>query len=102
MTAWSNKWVGTPHEELGRTPDGADCWGLACIVYREELNITLPQYLGYTSVEEHAEISDLIGAGKASSVWVPNEGTALAFDMAVFRRGRLDCQTRIGHRRPAD
>lgn len=93
--AWSNKWVGTPYAALGRDQTGADCWGLACIVYREELNISLPEYLDYTSVEEHAEIASLIGAGKASSVWIPNAGVALAFDMAVFRRGRLDSHVGI-------
>ncbi|WP_299165783.1 NlpC/P60 family protein [uncultured Tateyamaria sp.] len=91
---WSNKWVGTPYEALGRTEDGVDCWGLVQIVYREELNITLPAYLGYASVEEHGEIANLIGAAKASQVWVPNTGQAYAFDVAVFRRGYLD--THVG------
>lgn len=92
---WSDRFVGIPYAELGRGRDGADCWGLACIIYHEELGITLPDYLGtYTSVEEHGEIAALIGAGAASPLWLPVEGPAVAFDIAVFRRGRLS--THVG------
>lgn len=93
--SWSNAYIGIPYAEFGRARDGADCWGLACIIYREELGITLPDYLGtYASVEEHGEIAALIGAGAASPLWVPVTGPALAFDIAVFRRGRLS--THVG------
>lgn len=92
---WSNRFIGIPFEEFGRTREGADCWGLACIIYREELGISLPEYLGdYASVEEHGEIAALIDDGAASPLWVPVEGPAIAFDIAVFRRGRLS--THIG------
>jgi len=92
---WSNAYVGTPFEEFGREREGCDCWGLACIVYREELNITLPDYLGgYQSVEERSEIAALIAGGKSSPLWVRNDGPSLAFDIAIFRRGRLD--THVG------
>ncbi|MBA85743.1 NlpC/P60 family protein [Thalassobius sp. S69A] len=86
---WSNRFVGIPHEDLGRTREGADCWGLACIIYAEELGITLPDYLGYGSAEEHGEIAALIEGAQVSPLWVPIEGPAIAFDIAVFRRGRL-------------
>jgi cell wall-associated NlpC family hydrolase len=94
MNQWSNNYVGTPYDEHGRLRTGCDCYGLICVVYQEELNITLPDYLGYSSVEEHAEIAALISDGKSSPVWVPADGSAVAFDVAVFRRGRLD--THVG------
>lgn len=88
--SWSNRFVGIPYEEFGRTRDGADCWGLACIIYREELGISLPEYLGdYASVEEHVEIAALINGAAISPLWLPVEGDAIAFDIAVFRRGRM-------------
>lgn len=89
MMSWSNRFVGIPYAEFGRTRDGCDCWGLACVIYQEELGITLPEYLGYGSVEEHGEISALIDGAATSPLWLPVEGAALAFDVAVFRRGRL-------------
>lgn len=86
--SWSNRYVGIPNLDHGRSADGADCWGLACVIYREELGITLPDYLGYGSIGEHGEIAALIEGAKTSPLWVPVT-PALAFDLAVFRRGRL-------------
>lgn len=91
---WSDRFIGIPYEECGRDRAGSDCWGLACIIYREELGISLPDYLGYGSVEEHGEIAALINGATSSPLWVPVEGPALAFDIAVFRRGRLS--THVG------
>lgn len=87
--SWSNRHIGIPYRELGRSRQGCDCWGLACIVYQEELGITLPEYLGYASVEEHGEIAALISGATSSPLWLPIEGPAIAFDIAVFRRGRM-------------
>lgn len=87
---WSDRYIGLPHAEFGRTLEGCDCWGLVGIVYREELDISLPDYLGdYGSTTEQAEIAALITEGAAKSAWVPVSGPALAFDVAVFRRGRF-------------
>ena len=88
--SWSNRFVGIPYVDFGRSRAGCDCWGLACIIYQEELGITLPNYLGdYASVDEHGEICALIAGAATSPLWVPVDGAALAFDIAVFRRGRL-------------
>ncbi|NSZ08278.1 C40 family peptidase [Agrobacterium tumefaciens] len=91
---WSDRFVGLPYREFGRDRDGCDCWGLACTIYREELGINLPQYLGYASVEEHGEIAALVFDATSSPLWLPVTGTAVAFDISVFRRGRLD--THVG------
>lgn len=88
MTNWTDTYVGLPYQEHGRTRDGADCWGLACVVYSEQLGITLPDYLGYSSVEERAEIAALVKGATASPLWEPATNPAV-FDIALFRRGRL-------------
>lgn len=89
MTHWTDKFVGTPYLDLGRDRSGCDCWGLACIVYREELDISVPEYLGYTTTEEWGEIAALVAGATASPLWVPVSGRATAFDIALFRRGAL-------------
>jgi len=95
MTAhWTERFVGLPYAEFGRTRDGCDCWGLACVIYREELGVSLPEYLGYASTEEHGELAAIIAGATTSPLWVPVDGNAIAFDVAVFRRGRLD--THVG------
>lgn len=88
--SWSDRFVGLPWAEFGRSRDGCDCWGLACVIYREELGVSLPDYLGYGSVEEHGEIAALIDGARHSPLWIPVDGPAVAFDIAVFRRGRWD------------
>lgn len=86
---WTDRFIGLPHRDLGRDRDACDCWGLACIVYREELAISLPDYLGYASTEERGEIAALVAGAVVSPLWVPVSGPAVAFDVALFRRGRL-------------
>lgn len=87
---WSDSYIGTRFEEFGRSRAGCDCWGLACVVYSNELGISLPQYLGdYASAEEHSEISALIEGAAVSPLWVPVTGPVMPFDIAVFRRGRM-------------
>jgi len=89
--SWSDRFIGIPFREFGRDRAGCDCWGLACLVYQEELHITLPQYLGdYASAEEHGEIAALISGAAASPLWVPVDGPAIAFDVTVIRRGRYE------------
>lgn len=87
--SWSNRFIGLPWTDFGRSRAGCDCYGLVQVVYREELGISLPDYLGYGSPDEAAEIAELIEGASRSPLWLPREGPALAFDVAVFRRGRL-------------
>ncbi|HBD89286.1 MAG: phage tail protein [Rhodobacteraceae bacterium GWE1_64_9] len=92
---WSNRHIGLPHQALGRDRAGCDCWGLACVVYQEELNISLPEYLGYASIDELGEIASLIEGATSSPLWLPITGTARAFDIAVFRRGQFSAHVGI-------
>ncbi|MGB0912023.1 MAG: NlpC/P60 family protein [Phaeobacter italicus] len=93
--SWSNSYVGIPQQDLGRSRAGADCWGLACIIYQEELGITLPEYLGYSSPDERGECAALIAGATSSPLWLPVDGPALAFDIAVFRQGRFSSHVGI-------
>lgn len=93
--SWSDAFIGLPYVALGRSRDeGVDCWGLAKVIYQEELQISLPDYLGYASIDEHEELAAVIAGATISPLWIPVSGNAVAFDIAVFRRGRLD--THVG------
>lgn len=86
--SWSDAYIGIPFADLGRTREGVDCYGLACVIYAAELGITLSDYVGaYASADEHAEISALMHGAAGS--WLAVTGKAAPFDLAVFRRGRL-------------
>lgn len=84
--------VGLPYAELGRSRAGVDCWGLVRLGFAELAGIELPSYVdGYVSTGERAEIATLIGAAQGAPEWAPVLPDALQpFDVAVFRRGRLD------------
>lgn len=86
---WSDRFIGIPYIDHGRAAEGCDCWGLACVIYQEELGISLPEYLGYASTDELGEIAALVAGATTSPLWLPVSGAAVAFDIAVFRRGRF-------------
>ncbi|MDZ4310611.1 MAG: NlpC/P60 family protein [Cypionkella sp.] len=86
--SWSNRYIGIPFADLGRTREGVDCYGLACVIYAAELGIALPDYVGsYASATERAEISALMHGAAGS--WRAVTGKAAPYDLAVFRRGRF-------------
>jgi len=94
MNHWTNKYVGTPFSEFGHTDAGCHCWGLAVVVYENELGIRLPTYAGnYASLEEQEVIAALVDGEKRDPAWrlVVDVRT---FDIVTFRRGRLE--THIG------
>lgn len=91
---WSDRYVGIQYRELGRTREGCDCYGLVRLAYAAELDISLPDYLAYDSVEEHVEIAALIDGARISPSWQRLDAPPLALDVVVFRRGRLS--THVG------
>lgn len=44
MTAWVNDYVGIPYAVGGRDRNGLDCWGLLCVVFREQRGVELPDW----------------------------------------------------------
>lgn len=84
MSFDTNKYIRIPFREHGRGPYGVDCWGLACIIFREELNIELPPMDGDYEDTRDKKISELIKSGSVSWNVVPC-GQEKPFDIAVFR-----------------
>lgn len=44
LPAWASEYVGIPFADYGRTREGADCWGLARLIWRERAGIVLPEF----------------------------------------------------------
>ena len=66
--SWVKKYVGIPFAYKGRTPAGADCYGLICLVYRNEYHIVLADYL-YDDNPNRNDIARLFYDGKSSPSW---------------------------------
>ena len=80
---WSNKYLCTPFKDKGRDEQGADCWGLTKIVYRNDLNIDLPDLLGYTNTKDGKGIKKLFENERLKWLKIP-EGQEQPYDVAVF------------------
>ncbi|ODN68543.1 NlpC/P60 family protein [Methylobrevis pamukkalensis] len=92
MPHWSESYIGLPFAEKGRTREGLDCWGLVRLVLAEQCGIELPGYdADYACVAEVREIAAALGKAQASADWLPVlPGSERVFDVALFRRGRLE------------
>lgn len=89
MTHWSSRYIGLPWVPGGRTRDGADCYGMAFLVYQEVLGIELRSYdEGYVTAEEREDIAELIAGGTARGPWREVAlDDAREFDGIIIRRG---------------
>lgn len=88
---WSSTFIGIAYADRGRSRAGADCWGLARIVYAEKLGVDLPSYVeDYPSSSASQPIAGLVGRVSSLPVWEKVAGVPQPFDILVFRNGRHD------------
>ncbi|MGH1417110.1 MAG: C40 family peptidase [Pelagimonas sp.] len=94
MTQW-NSYVGIAQRDHGREMSGADCWGLACLVYAHELGIELPDYAGvHPSDIERRDIDQIMESEAAANRWLGVD-QARSFDLLLFRMGPYRCHVGI-------
>lgn len=93
--AWCRHYVGIPYKPLGRDKSGIDCWGLPILVYRQELDLELPDYSGEYS--EQIDVEQIAGIARreiASQRWTKvNEPRP--FDICGFRLSQSESHTGI-------
>lgn len=78
----TEKYIGIPYQEKGRTFSGVDCWGLACLVYKTEFDIDLPSYDEHYELDSEDGIAELIAREKEG--WQPIEVPEVG-DLALFK-----------------
>jgi sulfur carrier protein ThiS len=78
---WSNKYIGIPYKDYGRDETGIDCWGLACLVYKQEFNIELPTFINEYKAHDRKQLHQIIAQHRES--WVrldqPKPGCLVLF-----------------------
>lgn len=90
---WCNEYIHIPFVEHGRSIDGCDCWGLARIIYQEQLGIELPTLLDYKNTKDSHSIAELYEQEHLTWQEVP-DGQEKEFDILVFKI--LGLPTHIG------
>jgi len=86
--SWTDAYIGIPFVPDGRDRAGCDCYGLICLVYREQFGIELPSYAGIfqdQSYESLRRVARFIAAHK--NTWQQVKSPK-PFDMIVLRSGR--------------
>lgn len=77
-----NSYIGIPYLNRGRDREGVDCWGLVQLWHKEQLGVTVPDYLwAYTSAEDFGSVANAINENKVNWLKVsePEYGDVLVF-----------------------
>lgn len=90
---WCNDYINIPFEEHGRNRNGCDCWGLARIIYKEQLGIDLPTLIDYENTKDSHAIAELYEKEHLTWEEIPL-GEEKEFDILVFKI--LGLPTHIG------
>lgn len=81
---WCNDYIAVPFADHGRTAHGCDCWGLARLIYKEQLNIDLPELLDYKNTKDSRNIAELYEIEHQEWREIPI-GQEKPFDILVFK-----------------
>jgi cell wall-associated NlpC family hydrolase len=80
---WAADYFELPFVDQGRDRRGVDCWGLVRLVYQEQLDIDLPDFL-FSAYDRSLRPEIAAAYDTEHRRWRPVETPAL-FDVAVFR-----------------
>lgn len=87
---WANNYINIPFKIDGRTKEGIDCWGLVCLVYKEQLGTILPQYdVKFNDCSSHSLRKMAREIDKSKKNWDRVEGSPKPFDVVLLRNGKL-------------
>lgn len=70
--AWARAYIGIPFVDHGRTMEGADCGGLARLIWQRECGFTVRDHHDYsgTDMQDLPQIERIIAAERESGDWL--------------------------------
>lgn len=86
--SWVNSYVGLPFKRDGRDRNGVDCYGLICLVYKEQLGIELNPFSGIfvdQAPKTMLEVARIMNKDRDN--W-NNPASIGPFDMLQLRTGK--------------
>ena len=81
---WCNNYINISFLDHGRSKEGCDCWGLARIIYKEQLDIDLPLLLDYKDTKDGFSISNLYKEQRPKWIEI-SKGQEQPYDILVFK-----------------
>jgi cell wall-associated NlpC family hydrolase len=85
---WSAPYIGIPWSAAGGDRNGANCWRLVVLVYKEVLGIELPAYANVAapvSDAEKQEVSRYVTKEKGDALWTPVTGEVKPYDVILLQ-----------------
>jgi cell wall-associated NlpC family hydrolase len=84
---WTDDYIGIKYIKDGRSRSGTDCWGLVSMIYKECLNIELPDYSGILKDQSAASLREVTRIRKLEQEkWIRLAKPQL-FDLILIRAG---------------
>lgn len=90
-------YLGIPFKDRGASRDGADCWGLVSVIFRERLGISLPLYPEVESVRDPAMFRTFVRESKGEQWEEIPAGSEQPYDV-VLMRGVVEAEGRKASR----
>jgi cell wall-associated NlpC family hydrolase len=83
---WANKYIGKPWSPGATGPDAYDCWGLLCVIYKDQFGVELPHHIALDKTDRRGVIkfvdSEVRNATEWRRVTSPVDGCAVAMGSA--------------------
>jgi len=96
---WVKKYIGIPFEYQGSSFEGADCYGLVHLVYKEEFGIKLPSFV-YSNKPTEMELWTLFMEEITGSRWTPSYEAKLGSIIILKLKGLpIHCGLVLDHTR---